>query len=414
MLRRRGWATKAGREVACPLFFSFSFPIRIIQCYVAPVKIKIVGAGIGGVTLAAALTRYCVDFEIHEASRDLRATGYGLILQHNALSALDWVGLGDVVRNCGNRIDHGWIRTPSGRTLSRINVEAYAIHRGTLLEQLAERIAESSFRVGSRVDSSGNDCDFVVAADGVNSIFRQMLVPHEAPPRDGRCTAWRGLVHRLDRAVTHDASTFTETWGNGTRYGIVPIDAGRMYWFAVAPIQPLGNFKHIYSFLMDTFSGWHAPIKMLLEQTDATSILETRLQDRLPIPRWHQERIILLGDSAHPMTPNLGQGGCQAIEDAVVLAYLFKQVQERSIPADEVGRSFERLRRDRVHSIVERSFYLGRIANVTNPAVVWFRNLTIQLTPISLQKRQLRDILTFVPPSLSPPMGIKEPASTIP
>ena len=370
----------------------------MIQPYGASVKIKIVGAGIGGLTLAAALTRYCIDFEIHEAAGDLRTTGYGLILQRNALSALDWVGLGDLVRNRGNRIDHGWIRTPSGRTLSRIQAEAYAIHRGTLLERLAERIAESSLRVGSRVESPGKDCDFVVAADGVNSIFREMLVPHEAPPRDGGCTAWRGLVHKLDKTVAHDASTFTETWGDGTRYGVVPIDAGRVYWFAVAPIRPFGNAQEAYSFLMDTFSGWHAPIKMLLEQTDASDILETRLQDRLPIPRRHEDRIILLGDSAHPMTPNLGQSGCQAIEDAVVLASLFKQVQERSMPMDSVGRSFERLRRDRVHSIIERSFYLGRMANMTTPAAVWLRNLAIQMTPAYFQKKQMRDILTFVPP----------------
>ncbi|MGQ0557860.1 MAG: FAD-dependent monooxygenase [Nitrospiraceae bacterium] len=361
-------------------------------------KIKIVGAGVGGLTLAAALTRHRIDFEIHEAARNLRTTGYGLLLQRNALSALDWVGLGDLVRNRANRIEHGWIRTPSGRTLTHINIEAYAIHRGTLLERLAEHITGSSLRLGSRVESLDRDCDFVVAADGVNSIFRELLVPHEGPPRDGGCTAWRGLVHTVDKAVAHDAATFTETWGNGTRYGVVPIDAERVYWFAVAPIQPFGNSREIYSFLMDTFSNWHMPIKMLLEQSDASGILETRLQDRVPIPRWHEDRIILLGDSAHPMTPNLGQGGCQAIEDAVVLASLFKQVQERSMPMDSVGRSFERLRRARVHSIVERSFYLGRIANITNPAAVWLRNLAIQMTPAYFQKKQMRDILTFVPP----------------
>ncbi len=183
--------------------------------------------------------------------------------------------------------------------------------------------------------------------------------------------------------------------------------AGQVYWFAVAPIRPFGNPQESYSFLMETFSGWHAPIKMLLEQTEASVILETRLQDRLPIPRWHKDRIILLGDSAHPMTPNQGQGGCQAIEDAVVLAHLFKQVQEHTMPMDSVGRIFEQLRRDRVQSIVERSFYLGRMANMTNPAAVWFRNLAIQITPTSFQKKQMNDILTFVPP-----LSNKEKCST--
>lgn len=95
------------------------------------------------------------------------------------------------------------------------------------------------------------------------------------------------------------------------------------------------------------------------------------------------------------MTPNLGQGGCQAVEDAVVLGHLLQACHAGVLSRDEVGPRYEQLRRRRVYEIVERSYQIGRLARVSNPAVVALRNLLLRLAPASAQERQLAEILTF-------------------
>jgi 2-polyprenyl-6-methoxyphenol hydroxylase-like FAD-dependent oxidoreductase len=127
----------------------------------------------------------------------------------------------------------------------------------------------------------------------------------------------------------------------------------------------------------------------------AEAILESNIVDRTPIPRWHAANVFLLGDAAHPMPPNLGQGGCQAIEDAMVLGYLFRAFCRGKISQEKIGPRYEEHRMNRAYEIVARSFTFGRVARVSNPLVVGLRNLLFRIMPEDTQARQLARILTF-------------------
>ena len=358
-------------------------------------RVDIIGGGIGGVTLAAALRHLGLDFRLFEQTSELKTVGYGLTLQKNALDALQTIGIADTVRREGVAVREGRIRQPLGRVLASAPVDLCAIHRATLLSTLASHVPSELIALGRRVESA-TDADFVVAADGLNSTFRRSVAPGEGPVRDSGYTAWRGLARRtpeIDRFV--DAGVVSETWGRGTRFGIVPVDGDRIYWFAVAPVDPIRESTAERAYLLETFAEWHHPIRALIEQTPAELILESRIVDRLPIPRWHSGNLILLGDAAHPMTPNLGQGGCQAIEDAVVLAHLFQACQKSRLAAVDVGDRYEQHRRARVYDVVAQSFALGRIARYSNPMIVAVRDTFFRMIPARVQQQRLMRIVTF-------------------
>lgn len=358
-------------------------------------RIAIVGGGIGGVALAAALHRLRLSCVVFEQAEGLRAVGYGLTLQRNAVAALDTIGIGQRVRSQGLSMSSAQIRQPSGRVLAAARVDLCAIHRATLLAALAAELPPGTFHLGTRIESLP-EADLVVAADGLHSRFRASVAPGEPGVRDSGYTAWRGLAARtpeMDAAIAE--GVVSETWGRGTRFGIVPIDGERIYWFAVAPVQPFHNQHQAHAFLAARFADWHAPVPVLIEATPPEAILESRIVDRLPIARWHRDRLILLGDSAHPMTPNLGQGGCQAIEDAVVLAHLVRAAADGRLEPDGLGARYELLRRARVQDIVDQSFAIGRLANHANPMIVAARDLLFRMMPARVQERRLERILTF-------------------
>lgn len=381
-------------------------------------RVAIVGAGIAGMTLGVALKRSGIPFTILEQAPELKAVGYGLTLQKNALSALDLIGLGRTLRDRGAAVTRARIKQPSGRVLASTLVDMCAIRRATLLAALAAEVPADALALGSRIASLDapelRDADLVVAADGLHSAFRQQIAPDEQPIRDCGYTAWRGLAavsSRIQGNITTGA--VSETWGRGTRFGIVPIDGDCIYWFAVAPVNPFRHASRARQFLLETFRGWHDPIETLIEQSAEETILESRIVDRLPIPSWHDRRVVLIGDAAHPMSPNLGQGGCQAIEDAVVLGHLLgdrERVRDGERLGDggavgnkEGGRifskdvldQFEKRRRARVYRIVQQSHAVGNLARRSNPMFVALRDLAIRLTPRKIQDAQLADIVTF-------------------
>jgi 2-polyprenyl-6-methoxyphenol hydroxylase-like FAD-dependent oxidoreductase len=376
----------------------------------ASFSVDIVGGGIGGLTLGAALHRCGIPVRVFEQAQRLEAVGYGLTLQKNALQALAAIGLREPIARRGVFVHRGTIRLPRGDVLVETKLDVCAMHRATLLAALIEHVPASSLRLGERVESV-TDAEICVAADGLNSVFRRQVMPDEGPPRDSGCTAWRGLVPSRTIGREMPQAEAWETWGHGTRFGIVPIDGDRTYWFAVAPVIPFGDRRQAKAFLLETFGTWHSPIPALLERTPAETILESRIVDRKPIPRWHAGNLLLLGDAAHPMTPDLGQGGGQAIEDAVVLAHLVCAGSEGRHTGPSIGRRYEDLRRARAYRIVDQSFRFGRIACLSHPFAVAFRNVVMRLVPARVVERQVADVLEFAALSDALPPGEQDGAS---
>lgn len=366
-------------------------------------KALVIGAGIGGLAAAIALRRAGFDVEVFERGTEMQDAGAGLSLWANAIHALDALGLSEVVASAGIPYSIGGLRSWRGDILNTMSMEdlrrffrvpVLVVHRAELWDALADRAGRGNLRLGCRCVSvrqvgervvAGFDSetfvegDVLVGADGLRSIVRTML-HGAAPPRYAGCTAWRSVV-RFDGEIQA-----TETWGRGSVFGQVPMSGDRVYWYATQngpEGRPRGPDEKAR--LLARFRGWHAPVEALIDAADESAILRNDIYDRDPLPAWGRGRITLLGDAAHPMTPFLGQGACQALEDAVALG---RMLQPGAAVAPAL-RAYEAARISRANMFVRRSRVVGRIAQLENPAAVRLRNAVVRLSGPRMQARQI-------------------------
>jgi 2-polyprenyl-6-methoxyphenol hydroxylase-like FAD-dependent oxidoreductase len=353
--------------------------------------ILIAGGGIGGLTLGCALSHARKPFRIFERAVDIRPVGAGIALSPNAFQALAHIGMDDRVRRCGWDMEVAELCNSKGRIL--IRAPAPKVHGGltkamtrtnlhqALIDGLGTKIemgrAVQSYQSkpdGVRVrmaDGEEIEAELLVGADGLHSSVRRAMRGNETLRYSGQ-TSWRGLVTGVELQQQH---VVTESWGPCQRFGIVPLGADHVYWFAVVN-APAGERDKIDARreLQTRFAGWHKPIEQLLAMTPTDQIIRTDIFDRPPISSWVDGRALLLGDAAHPMTPNLGMGACQAIEDAVVLSHALSTEPNM----DAALLRYQTRRIPRANSFVHRSFRFGQVAHTSNPLLRWLRDQTIR------------------------------------
>lgn len=372
--------------------------------------ILIAGGGIGGLTLAALLKRRGRECLVLERAARFDPIGAGIILQPNAVKALRIGGIEEAVVSRGAAMQQMQIRDHRGRVLSSVEAASFrarfragvtGFHRATLHAALLDLIEPSSIRLGAAVRSCGETPEGVfveietgervegsalVGADGLRSAVRQRLVNDGEPVYSGY-TSWRGVT---DRGALWPAGRMSESWGEGARFGLVAIDGDRLYWFATANV-PAGEKDRGKAGLLARFGDWHEPIRAVIESTKEDAILRTDISDRDPIGRWSVGRMTLLGDAAHPMTPNLGQGGCQAIEDAVVLDLCLSATGDVAAAFQD----YETRRSRRTARVVLEARRFGRVGQLENRFARAIRNLAVRATPLSATLRTLRWLYDF-------------------
>ncbi len=369
--------------------------------------ILIAGAGIGGLTAAIALRRAGLPVQIHERATQMCEMGAGITVQPNAIHALRAIGVGEAVEAAGCRITAARLTRADGRVLSSMTDDVYAaagapavaLHRGTLQGVLLEALPGEAPRCGRTASgyevrpdgvtlrfTDGTEAEgaLLVGADGLRSAVRAQLLS-DGQPRYAGYTSWRGVADTREGVGT----TATEAWGRGRRFGLVPIDAERTYWFATHNASEGGrdNSELARETLLRLFYGWPAPIRDVLLATPRDAILRTDIYDRPDAARWGEGRVTLLGDAAHPMTPNLGQGAGQAIEDAVVLA---RELAKAGETGDVVLalRGYEAARAPRSQSMVAASRRLGVIGQAEGALTCRVRDTLMSLVPSAVARRQ--------------------------
>jgi 2-polyprenyl-6-methoxyphenol hydroxylase-like FAD-dependent oxidoreductase len=373
-------------------------------------RVIIVGGGIGGMTAAVALKQKGIDVEVYERAAELKEVGAGVSLWPNALKALHQLGMKARLDSMSFVSQDGAVRRANGTILSRTSAHEFVtrfglpttvFHRAELLDVLVHAAHDVPIHLDHECQDIEQDADGVtihfangttakgdllVGADGLRSVVRERLgVPGEL--RYAGYAAWRGIAPFETEGLLGG-----ETLGCGQRFGLVPIIHNRVYWYATDNV-PAGQRQTpaaAKARLAEMYNAWHQPIPAIIQATDAATILRNDIYDRDPVDRWGSRRVTLLGDAAHPMTPNLGQGACQAIEDALVLA---RYVADGSGAASL--RRYESERMPRTRSVVNGSRRVGQMGQIQVPALCGLRDLLLRLMPLSMTYRQLAAVIGY-------------------
>ncbi|MDD5303103.1 MAG: FAD-dependent monooxygenase [Elusimicrobia bacterium] len=341
-------------------------------------KVAVIGGGIAGLSAAIALGRVGADVEIFERSSSIREIGAGLSLWPNATYALRELGLLEACTRSASRVQRISLRDPGGREWASVGIygqatPALCLDRPALLSVLLAAVDPKRIHVGQECEGLGLESedgrkprvnfkdgwtlefDAVIGADGLGSVVRRFVTGRVERPVYRGYQIWRGVAEVLPSFYAE--GNITEAWGKGERFGIMPIGNGKVCWYATRN-QPDTAPPPSKAEILEHFRGWHPPIAEVIAATPEDSIVRTPALDRPTTGSWARGRVVLIGDAAHPMTPNLGQGTCQALEDAVVLSRLL--VHPASIEA--AFRRFEKLRRARAAAIVLGARWIGRFA----------------------------------------------------
>jgi 2-polyprenyl-6-methoxyphenol hydroxylase-like FAD-dependent oxidoreductase len=361
-------------------------------------KVIVVGAGVGGLSAAIALRRAGIDVTVYEKQSDPRVieSGGGFILWNNAIKGLRQLGVADEVQQKGAELKLAEWRTPNGSSLGawpvadvsrEVGAPVAGIRRTNIQSALVRAVGEGVLRLGVECtgytqegdsvavllgDGSEDRADVLLGADGLNSLVRAELHGGRQEPRSAGYFQKFAITDVQTDVAT--AGTFLEIDGRGLRFFIFPVGGGETYWAAATPytkeVEGEVGSPAAKAQLLERYRGWMEPVEALLEGTEAGAIYRRDIVDRKPLKSWGDGRVTLLGDAAHPMTPNLGQGAGQAIEDAVVFA---KCLAEDGEVADAL-RAYEAKRIPRTTSFVRRSRLIGRMGRLRNPAACVVRD----------------------------------------
>ncbi|WP_298462552.1 FAD-dependent monooxygenase [uncultured Cellulomonas sp.] len=379
----------------------------------------VVGAGIGGLAAALGLHQHGWDVQVLERAPALTPVGAGIALAPNGLRALDALGLGAVVRQRAAAQGAGGYRDPGGRWLLRQDLGAVTealgdsfvvLRRPDLVSFLVDALPPGALRTGVEVRgvtvgdatrpaqvATGDgdlEVDLVVAADGVHSRLRHALFPSHPGTRYAGYVAWR-LLPRVSADVARHGQF--ETWGRGRRFSALLMADDEVYCWATVS-KPAGrDVEDDRAELLARFGDWHQPVPALIEATPPDRILRHDVVELArPLPALHAGRVALVGDAGHALTPDLGQGGCLALEDAVELALLMG----RQAPVPEALAQYTRLRLPRVSQIAARSRQLARVGQASGPVVTGVRTAVLRaaaVLPAGVLARGLGGVVDWRP-----------------
>lgn len=299
-------------------------------------RIAIVGAGVAGIALAILATKKGYQVSLYERDSKVSSIGAGVTLWPNAIFVLQQMGLEKEIKrmggvpNCMRQFDQygvqqGKLNIEEVNTLS--GFPSVTILRRDLMGILAKALDDLGVQIHFNCSMTAHDIDglkqdftLVVGADGrMNSAVRQTLYPEKVQP------CYQGFINIIGISQLEEGdldNAIHDFRGPGERFGIVPVKAGLCYWAGgwSTPIDKERPLSAWYEEMHQRFMNWPVPVKNVLKSYEKSSINRIFVHDLDPLPYWHQDNVLIIGDAAHAPLPTSGQGACQALEDAWHLA----------------------------------------------------------------------------------------------
>ncbi len=372
-------------------------------------KCAIIGAGIGGLTTAIALRQRGIEAKVYEAAPEIKPLGAGIVMATNAMMVFQRLGIAEKIQRSGYPINGGFIADQHWRPIQKFDTDyvskkygvgSYALHRADLHKALLDQLPQGTVVLNHKLTSlqqdsskvylefenqSKEEVDLVIGADGIKSMVRESLFGESTYRYSGQ-TCWRSIVEMLVPSKFKGSSY--ELWGSeaGLRFGLVVVGENRIYFFATKKSAEgeIDQNETLKQDLLSKFSQFGNDVVAVLEKAELEKIIRTDIYDLLPIKNWYVNRIVLLGDAAHATTPNLGQGGCQAVEDAYVLAKALVESDSMS----KALQSYQNIRFAKANYVVKTSWQLGQVTNAPAP-LIKLRNFALRLAPPSLGRKTL-------------------------
>lgn len=363
-------------------------------------KAVVIGAGIGGLTAGIALKQAGYKVEIYDRVRELRPVGAGISLWSNGVKVLNRLGLGEQMAAIGGKMNRMQYITKEDKPLAEIDLlplietvgqRPYPVARRDLQEMLRNAFPGEVVLAHECIAVEENDSsvtaifanghratgDVLVAADGIRSITREYVLGYKVDPKYGGYINWNGLVPASPDLC--DRNTWVIYVGDHKRASMMPVGGDRFYFFLDVPL-PKGTAstpENYRSELQEYFAGWPEPVQRLIERFDPNTVARPEIHDVGPLDKFVRGRVALLGDAAHATCPDLGQGGCQAMEDSLVLS---ECLMTTNLSVEDALLRYERKRLERVNAVVRKARQRAEQIHGKDPAVTaqWYLQLATE------------------------------------
>lgn len=368
-------------------------------------RIGIIGGGIGGLTMALTLQKNNQDFKLFEKSNEFKEVGAGIGIASNALKIFDKLNIGEELRAKGHLLKKTVLATEKLKPLKIVPFpeEVYCIHRASIIDVISSKLDKNLYELGKEVvnienketvkvtfkDSTTSEFDTLIASDGINSTVRKSIFPN-IKIRQTHQVIWRGIT---DFEINDDLKhTYYELFEGLLRFLFLPLSDNKIFWLAV---QEKKNFTKdsstsLQSYLLDTYKNFAPIVVDMIRKTVESDILQNELADIAPnYKHWYKDNTVFIGDSIHATTPNLGQGACQAIEDAYTLGLCIKNTTTNTFS------KYQDIRAKKVKYVVKQSWKIGKMSLTNSSIQKKLLHLMLRILPKKQYQKRFKRIINM-------------------
>lgn len=368
-------------------------------------EITIIGAGMGGLTTGIALKKFGHKVTIYEQAEKILPVGAAISLWSNGVKCLNYLGLTEQVGKLGGQMDQlAYVDGLTGDTMTQFSLlplieevgqRPYPVARADLQNMLMDEFGREDIQLGKKMvelqeqkdgvlvkfaDGTEIKTDLLIGADGTHSITRAYVLGEQVSRRYAGYVNWNGLVEISEKLTPADQ--WTTFVGQGKRVSLMPVADGKFYFFFDVPL-PVGlenNRAEYKTLLKQYFEGWCAPVQHLIDALDEQKTNRVEIHDIEPFAQFYKGRVVIVGDAAHSTTPDIGQGGCQAMEDAI---YLARSLQINTLGLEDALKRYQNKRNERANELVLRARKRCDVTHMKDEAVTkeWYEELRKEQGP---------------------------------